>query len=198
MFNIGAIFELVVGGYFNSTNKMSNAWQFQLASGATPMSWDDVVSNLGEVADQIAADLAPLQVDAWTWSWYRCGTLDGNYVSGELSLPNAQTGDITTSDPLPPQTTFQVAFPTGRSRHILRKAIMGLAEEQTGAFGNFSSTVVTAFNTALAPYLVPVSTSDGTWQMCYSLPGTPGDPYPLYPQAVKGSPYPCVQRRRRV
>lgn len=197
MFNVGAIFSLTVLGLLSAANQMSMVFQFQLASGATPMSWDDVIANLGEVAQEIAEAFAPVQSDEWAWTLYSCATLNDSNVSGLRALPTGAIGTITTSDLLPPQTTAQISFSTGRSRKVLKKALMGLTEGQTGPFGNYSTATITAINTAAAFLLLPIESSDASWVYCYSLPGTPGGDYPLYPQTVKTNPVPCVQRRRR-
>lgn len=197
MYNVGAIFWMNLIGLLNATNQMSLRFQWILTSGLTPMSFGQVVSDMGEVAVEVANMIKPLQSEDWSWTIYSVGTLDDTVVSGQLALPGgAIQGEIDDSDLLPPQTTLQVSFATGRSRHILRKAVMATTEGQTGPFGNYSSATVSAANAALAPLLLPVEATNGAWNYCFSKPGSPGI-YPLLPQSVKTNPVPCVQRRRR-
>jgi hypothetical protein len=184
-------------GVFADAIPMSNVYQFYLATGSTPVTFQEIVDELAEVVTDILTNLVELQWDGFVWDSYSVATLDDDEVSGKVQLfapiPGVQTGE-----PLPSQTTIQLRWATGHSRRILKKAYMGLREANSvAATGQFNTTTLglwAAFGDSLMETL---EATNSAWLYCYSstAPVTTGSL--VFPRSGAVSATPKVQRRRR-
>lgn len=197
MFNIGAIFELVIGGIFDESIPFSNVFQFQLTAGSTPFTFAQVIDEMGEVAQGLADLFVTQQSELVVWQYYTVATLQGNNVSGSQPLPDGDTPGVLTDDPLPSQTTFQLRFPTHESRRILRKAMIGGVETQTGGSGNWDTATRNAWLVIAAAMVVEQESTNASWLYCYNDFKTNPPGTTVVPTSLGVSGIPKVQRRRR-
>jgi len=195
---VGSIFRVMLGGRIGTGPTWSNTWQFVLETPNTGLTFAQVVVDMEDVVFEIASAVKVYQGDEWTWDVFSVSELDGSTVSGVLALTAPQTGLLADAAILPTQTTAQAAFPTGEARRILKKAFPGMVEAQTvPETGQFTSTFVNNFAGALAFLLDGIEATNGFWQ--YMHKSDPAQtPALVYPQSVKVSPSPKVQRRRRL
>jgi hypothetical protein len=104
---------------------------------------------------------------------------------------------IQTGEMLPSQTTLQIKFPTGHSRRILKKAVMGLSEGTTQANGLWTGAALAVWLGFAQSLMGVQEATNSGWLYCYRSPGFPPENALLFPNTFGVSAVPKVQRRRR-
>jgi hypothetical protein len=161
------------------------------------MSFEEVVTSLGELAVDLCEIQASLQNVAVLWTYYSVATLDDDEVSGAVALPGGSIVGEVAGSALPSQTTIQLRFATGRSRRILKKAIAGLSLADVGSTGKFTSTATNNWLAYGGTLLSTMETDAASWLYCYKSPTFPAETALVFPLSAAVSNTPKVQRRRR-
>jgi len=197
MFEVGAIFQVVLHGTFGGVKAISMVFQFYLNSLVAPLTFAQVVDDMAELTETFATDVALLQTDNYNWIGYSVQTLNGTDVSGFNAFAAPIVGDDTTNDSWPSQTAAVLTFATGQSRRIMKKFVPGLPVTALAPGGNLDATWVVSLISLGTTLLGELEATNAGWRYChsdvvYNPPGTV-----VFPQTIAVSVVPKVQRRRR-
>jgi hypothetical protein len=171
-------------------------FQWFLAVAAAPLSFENVIDDLGEVADQLAAEMGVLQSNLLTWHSYRLSELDGTFASGVLPLPGGSVVGSITTPALSAQTCMGLSLPTQQSRRILKKFMPGGVEAQTANNGNWNTTPLGEWEGVVGGWISGIEATNGLWLWSYN-DGKATEVSIIFPFAVTARAEPHVQRRRR-
>lgn len=191
----GGTYQVVMQGFFNTTNAVRNVFHLHLLDGG-PIDQGGGLADIEDWLVEIYGYLATITSDLVTYSSFIVNALEGVNTSGNVALSAPITGDLT-DDPLPPAVAMLSYFPTGEKRRQLRKYWGGWTEGSIGSFGGFSSAVALGVTTNLAPlFLLPYEGANGAWLYGHYTTGVPGSF--IGAQSMLTTANPVTQRRRRV